>query len=399
MNYSAALKVVLFSMLVLLFSACAPARKPVAVGEVPSPRPVSSEDEQYGHEVLSQLSEKFELDYSDPRYDKIVDLVDRLTESISASHQPWHLALFKAPDVVNAAATRGNHIFVWSGLLDATKSDEEIATVLSHELSHVLAGHTDPDPNEQARQILIQVGALAAGVAVAGVVRDPTIAQNVGQIASSVTQEVGSGLLVNPYSRRLELEADQIGLFIMADAGMNPQAAVDFWRRATTNPKFSSSVEFFSTHPLAEDRLAKLEQILPEAMSRYHARITGRKTTPTRRTPNTSTQPTSTGSGQADSFNFSASAPTHDRTLSGERRASGRQSDGELNRSVEKSWKVTSRRAVVYARPKTSSKALGELKTGAKVDEIGKLKGWVEIAYPDHGFVQEKDLKLSSKQR
>ncbi len=258
-------------LLLLTFSlnACAAGRPPVPPGQIPPVRAVSIEDEQYGHNVLTTLSQQFELDYDHPRYDEVMEVVEQLTEGISAQAQPWHVHVFKHNEFRNAAATRGNHIFIWTAMIDATKSRGELAAILSHELAHVLAGHTEPDPQEEINKMLIGIGALAAGIAVSAVTPDPTLASNLGQLTSSVTEELGNGLITNPYSRRLELEADQVGLMIMAKSKFDPNEALAFWKRASQDPSFSNHAEFFSTHPIAEQRLEKLQELLPLAMQVY----------------------------------------------------------------------------------------------------------------------------------
>ena len=60
--------------------ACGPSRAPVPPGEIPSPTFVSEEDENYGHEVLSELSDKYPLDTNDARINRVRDIVDRLTD-------------------------------------------------------------------------------------------------------------------------------------------------------------------------------------------------------------------------------------------------------------------------------------------------------------------------------
>lgn len=257
--------------LLSLLTACAPVqpRAAVPVGTVPIAKAPSAQDEQYGHGLLTEFRQKWQLANNHPRLDEVDEIVARLTRAARADTYPWHVYVFEDPEFKNAAATRGNHVFVWTAMLDATKSKSELATVLAHEVAHVLAAHVEPDQNEQMKEVLISLGAAAAGIAVARSSGSYQTGQNLGNITSSLTQEIGSGIFLNPYSREKEYEADQVGLFLMADAGFNPSAALDFWKRAQNDPSFSSSLEFFSTHPPAAGRQAKIESYLPMAMERY----------------------------------------------------------------------------------------------------------------------------------
>ena len=353
--------------LLLLASSCSlgPRRPPITPGTIPTPRPVSIEDEQYGHQVLNKLSEEFELDYSDPRLDDIERIVDRITVAAGVATEPWHVYLFKEPDVKNAAATRGNHVFVWSGMLDFAQSNEELSTIIGHEIAHVLAGHTDPDPNEQVRKMLISIAASAASIAVS-----KQAGGNAGNLTGSLTQQLGAGVLVNPYSREREAEADHIGFFLMADAGYNPEAAIRFWERAEKSPDFSHSMEFFSTHPLAHDRLINLQALLPEAMDRYY-KATGKK--PSKK-PVKQVKPATVHKLGAhpsrDSFALNK------QSLPGE------------------TWRVVSRVAKLYSQPNQRSKPIGEFKKGARVLVIRRKGSWLEIEKPDRGYLRARDLKL-----
>ena len=247
-------------------------RKPVPVGEIPAPRAPSLEDEQVGHQTFGELTEQYKLDYDHPRYNELQEVVQRLTTAVNANVHPWHVYLLKDAKTKNAGATRGNHIYVWSGMLDYTKNTDELAAILSHEISHVLSGHTDPDPNEQMRKLFITVGAMAAGIAAAQV----SGYGDVGRITSQATNSIGEGLFLNPYSQANENEADQVGIFLMAKAGYNPEAAVRFWERAAQDPSFNSGPSFFSTHPSSSERMTRLQQLLPKALDTY----TGKRTTP-----------------------------------------------------------------------------------------------------------------------
>lgn len=254
----------------LLFTSCAPVQhKAVPVGIVPIAKAPSAADEEYGHELLTQFREKWSLANNHPRLDEVDEIVERLTRAARADTYPWHVYVFEDAEFKNAAATRGNHVFVWTAMLDATNSEDELAAIIGHEIGHVLAAHVEPNANETATQILISIGSAVAGAAAARASGNYQMGQNIGNITSSLTEELGSGIFLYPYSRGKEYEADQVGLFLMADAGYDPGSAIAFWKRAQNDPSFSSSIEFFSTHPPAAGRLAKLESYLPMAMERY----------------------------------------------------------------------------------------------------------------------------------
>ncbi len=348
----------------LFLSSCAPARRPFAPGEIPAPKVPTISDEQYGHEVVGGLSERFPLEYNDPRMDKIQEIVDRLTAAAHADQDPWHVYLFRDDAFKNAAATRGNHVFVWTGLLNSVKNDGELATIIAHEIAHVLARHTDPDPNEELKKMLVGLGAMAAEIAVSYGTRGVRIG-GLGDLTNTVTQHVGEGLLLNPYSKDLELEADQIGFFLMADAGYDPKDALEFWRRAEFNPDFDTGPSFFSTHPPAEDRLANLEKLLPAAEERYknHGVV-----------PSSATASASIANGTA--FSTSLSPTT-------------------LPFISQGGWRVTGDEAIVYSKPDRKSKAVGEFVQGAVFEGVPHGKNWIEVKSPDHGFVQRSTVKAN----
>jgi metalloendopeptidase OMA1, mitochondrial len=408
----------------LVFSACTAARTPVPPGVVPQSKPPTVSEEQYGHEVLGGLTQRWQLDYSHPRANEVNKIVERLTAAAKADQEPWHVFILKDDTFKNAAATRGNHVFVWTGMINATQSEDELAAVLSHEISHVLARHTDPDPQEELRKILVQVGAAAAGMAAAYATRNPSYSRTVGDLTSSAAQEIGSGFLVNPYSRDKELEADQIGLFLMADAKYDPQGAVNFWSRAQSDPEFGSSLAFFSTHPPAGDRLEQLKRILPQAEARYKGIKDGARgslaqgiapsAAPQRPSAavaqNASQAPagapplgSSTFDPKADSFDMSNSPPPSTAPASQTPTSPppqiftppppppAEQQPPALDRTGEQ-WVVIGQKAVLYSKPSSKSTPIGEFKNGAVVTVVNEFDNWLEIDRPDHGFLRRKAL-------
>jgi predicted Zn-dependent protease len=169
----------------------------------------------------------------------------------------WEVVVFDS-DEVNAFALPGGHIGVYRGILKIAKSDDEIATVMGHEVGHVTARHA-------AQRIgttqIAQLGTALAGVGAQAYGLSP---QLVGMLGANVLQY---GVIL-PYSRNQELEADSLGLRYMAEAAYNPQAAVSFWQAMQATGGGSSS-PFLSTHPTGEQRIAQIEEMLPEVMPIY----------------------------------------------------------------------------------------------------------------------------------
>jgi predicted Zn-dependent protease len=195
----------------------------------------------------------------------------RLAKAANAGTNPWNVFVLEGDDVVNAAATRGNYVFVWTGMLRAAQSDGELATVIAHELGHVLANHTKPTAQEEASQIMARTTGDIAGQIVAS---QPGYAP-LAQITGILVTELIKAIAVNPETQRLETEADQIGFFLMADAGFDPQEAISLWSKMANDPSTTGEpLQFLSSHPASSDRLEALQSLLPEATARYRQATT-----------------------------------------------------------------------------------------------------------------------------
>ena len=334
-----------------LLLACGPARKPVPMGDVPLPPPVSTADEQYGQSVLGEFMKQYKLDTDDQRINRVRDIVDRLASAAQAQQEPWHVHVFADDSFKNAAATRGNFIFVWSGILQSVQNDDELATVLAHEMGHVLAGHTQQSPQEEAARILSGV----AGVITSGVLASQGVGGQAGDVAGSLVRILVDAVAVNPEQQRQEHEADQIGLFLMADAGYDPEGAVAFWRRALGDPNFSNyNLGFLSTHPSTDERLTRLEGILPAALDRFG----GFRSAPPR-------------SARDRRDNYLAPPPPA----------------GSSN------WTVEELTASVHRDDDRNSPIIAELPYGAAVVGQELDSRWLKITEPYQGFMLRRDLK------
>lgn len=236
--------------------------------------------------------------------------------------------------------------------------------------------------------MIIGIGAMAASVAASYATRSSILGNTVGDLASGVTKEVGSGVLLYPQSRENELEADRIGLFLLADAGYDPRAAIDFWARAVDDPDFSASLPFFSSHPPARERLAQLQQLLPSAEQRFARR--GNPGTPAQAwsagVPSVHPPVGSTRGLPPPPDTFAVTLPA----------PSGSGLAPTLAATLSQEFRVEHEGAVLYERPSTSSRAVGEFRRGAVLQGRPYGKGWVRVEIPDRGYLSERSVAQTS---
>lgn len=173
----------------------------------------------------------------------------------------WEYSLLQADTIVNAFCMPGGKIAVFTGILPITQNEAGLAVVLSHEIGHALARHG----NERLSQLLTLYGAMTALDIYMQTKKVPDTLRMLLLAAVGAGAQLG---LMLPYSRKHELEADYIGLILMAMAGYDPREAVSFWERMQKmNP--SHIPEFLSTHPSHQRRLEEIKKALPRALKYY----------------------------------------------------------------------------------------------------------------------------------
>lgn len=177
----------------------------------------------------------------------------------------WELAVVDRPDV-NAFVLPGGKITVFTGLLEVTENDDQLAAVMGHEVAHVTARH----PNERASR------ATATGYTVgflSAIVGGTAMANQSASTAIQMAAQLGVTL---PFTRTQEREADIVGIEYMARAGFDPRESVALWKNMREKNK-NEPPEFLSTHPSSEDRIDKLVAHYPVALKLYNeARESGK---------------------------------------------------------------------------------------------------------------------------
>lgn len=186
----------------------------------------------------------------------------------------WEFNLI-ASNQVNAFCMPGGKIVVYEGILPVARTDDELATVIAHEVAHAVAKHS----NERLSQaILRQYGGQALGQILSG-------SSAGAQVVGNILYNVGGKLIFElPYSRKQEYEADQIGLYLMALAGYDYHNAPNLWVKMASRSGGGNQSEVISSHPNDQNRIRAIREEIPrvEAFMR-----SGGKVVPTA-TPSTS---------------------------------------------------------------------------------------------------------------
>jgi predicted Zn-dependent protease len=167
----------------------------------------------------------------------------------------WSIIVIDDPESVNAWSMAGGRMAIYTGLLQQIKpTNDELAQIMGHEISHALARHT-------AEKMSLQM-ATSVGVAAVGVATDnDEIALTGAALAAALAVSL-------PNSRSAEKEADRMGIELAAKAGYDPYAAVSLWEKMGSLPG-SQIPQFLSTHPNPQNRLQRLNRLAAKMMDHY----------------------------------------------------------------------------------------------------------------------------------
>ena len=214
--------------------------------------------DQMGVAAYAQMKQKQPVVQDSPA-SRYVQCVTSAVLRTIPDGQGWEVNVFK-DDSANAFALPGKKIGVNTGLLDIAENQDQLATVIGHEIAHVLAKHGNERMSIQfATQTGLQVLQQLSG-------DDP-------QKKALVMAALGMGAqfgVVLPFSREHESESDVIGLRLMAQAGFDPRASVKLWQNMA-RASGGSPPQFLSTHPSHNTRIEELKENMDEALALYQA--------------------------------------------------------------------------------------------------------------------------------
>jgi len=215
-------------------------------------KPSKVQQVQLGKRAAAELrrTQKI-LPSNDPRVQMLRTIGSRLLSSVKTNGDPWEFSfdVVESKDV-NAFALPGGSVFFYTGLFDNLKTEDELAGVLGHEMTHVLKEHwAYAYADSQKRNLFLSLALVFAHAN-----------NNISNLAS-IGNEVVFDL---PFSRKHETQADEGGLKMMVDAGYNPQGMVDVFTLLRTLSKGGSPPAFLSDHPDDKGRIQHMQDLIAQ---------------------------------------------------------------------------------------------------------------------------------------
>ncbi|BDG03767.1 M48 family metallopeptidase [Anaeromyxobacter oryzae] len=233
---------------ILAALACSSAQRTKTETELANVLVPPEQEKQLGVQVKQQLEQEQHVQYiDDPTVTSYVNDVAGKILAQAKKDRPdvqWTVSVINDPKQVNAFATPGGYLYVYSGLLEAADDTAEVAGVLGHESGHVVARHS-------ARQMVDQFGLETLASIALG--NDPGAAS---KLAAGLAGQTG----MLAFSRADESEADEYGARYASAAGYDPHGLVTFFQKLEKGEgKQPGWARYLSTHPLTPDRITKIE--------------------------------------------------------------------------------------------------------------------------------------------
>lgn len=198
------------------------------------------------HDALLTQNTRF---LKNPAVEQYVEGLARKLVTQTTGERPtaWSWFVIDDPEMVNAFATPGGRIYVYTGLLLAADNEAEVVGILGHEIGHVVGHHS-------ARQLVGAYGLQA--------VTQMALGKDAGDVSKIAAGLAGKGAQL-AYGRDMELEADLDGARYSSRAGYDPRGLATFFQKLQAKsgegPKF---LTFLSTHPANSDRIERVNALI-----------------------------------------------------------------------------------------------------------------------------------------
>lgn len=242
------MKKILFVALILFFAACSTTtytnRSQLMLID-------EKEEAQLGLQSAKSILKESKVITNTAKSQQVKRVGEKIAKVANKPDFQWEFYLID-DEIINAFCLPGGKVFVYTGLMELVQNDDELAVVIGHEVAHAILRHGAERMSMQSIQ-----GTLGGILGIVLDIATPSYSQAF-QTAYGLGSNVG---IMLPYSRSHELEADEVGILLMKEAGYNPQYALTFWKKMAEKSQ-GGNLDFLSTHPNDKERIQKIQTIL-----------------------------------------------------------------------------------------------------------------------------------------
>jgi predicted Zn-dependent protease len=195
---------------------------------------------QLGNQMAAQVAQQMQLSNDATAKAYLTAVGERIHAATPLANRPFTFDIVNDASV-NAFSIPGGHIYINAGLIAQADKADELAGVVAHEISHVVARHVIKQVETQ--QEIGTIGAILLG-------------QNPSGLQQLLAQVIAGGAMAR-FSRADEKEADDLGLQFMTRAGYDPHGMLDMFQKLLSLEKGGNSTvtRFFADHPGTQDRI------------------------------------------------------------------------------------------------------------------------------------------------
>ena len=223
-------------------------------------------------QIYEKVKEKEKMSDDKKTLNEIKEIGKKMQDSISEYFSKaniddptvnfdWEYILIENKKIKNAWCMPGGKIAIYTGILDITKNTNGLAAVMGHEIAHAVAKHSS---ERASRSVAINVVTKVTDMLSGG--KLSTVNRTTGMNTVGLLTQMG---ILNPFSRKMESEADYLGLIFSSLSGYDIRETPKIWERMKKAHKGKTPPEFMSTHPSPDNRIKKINEWMNEIILKY----------------------------------------------------------------------------------------------------------------------------------
>lgn len=224
----------------LLFSSCTYSEFNLATGQEETLIYNTEKEERIGAAVAGQFDQHFEMLADYEANQRLNRILDRIEQVCDRKELVYAVKIIDEEDM-NAVSLPGGYVYMFKGLVDKLKTDDELAAVIAHEVGHITARHSMKRLQASYGALLLQLGAIVS---------------NNADVAHGVGAAYQTAFLA--YSRQDEFQADKLSVKYLKRAGYDPMAIISVLEilQEEQRKRAPRRLSYFRTHPYTEERMA-----------------------------------------------------------------------------------------------------------------------------------------------